>query len=399
MLIFLCPLALMFTQCLNTDKKADVRGADYAGSAACIKCHQDIYDTYTQTGHYQSTRATSVHTLHGDFTAGHNLFTFNDHSTIQMVKKDSGFYQVCLKEGQQLRSEKFDITFGGVKAETFLYWKGNQPFQLPVSYFKALNGWANSPGYGADFPYFDRLIIRRCFECHSSFINELPQQDAGMMNHVTEFDKNSIVYGIDCERCHGPAANHVNFQTANPGEKTAKYIVTYQSLSRSQRLDACAVCHGGNKEVFQVSAFKFKPGDVLANFKEPDFGHKAPDPNSIDVHGNQSGLLAASKCFLMSNMDCATCHDVHKNQSASLAAYSQRCIKCHNAANHNFCTMQPASVTAANCIDCHMPLKPSGAIEITSAGNKKENPYLVRTHYITIYPAETKKVLAMIKKF
>lgn len=27
-----------------------------------------------------------------------------------------------------------------------------------------------------------------------------------------QIDKNSLVFGIDCERCNGPAADHVNFQ-------------------------------------------------------------------------------------------------------------------------------------------------------------------------------------------
>ncbi|MDB5132594.1 MAG: hypothetical protein JWR02_2343, partial [Mucilaginibacter sp.] len=206
-------------------------------------------------------------------------------------------------------------------------------------------------------------------------------------------------YSIDCERCHGPAANHVNFQTANPTEKKARYIVTYKSLTRAQKLDACAVCHAGNKDNFQISAFKFKIGDTLAKFKEPTFFSQTPNTATLDVHGNQNGLLAASKCFLKSNMDCGTCHDPHKNEALNLAAYSQRCMSCHNNASHNFCKAAPqlGALIKNNCIDCHMPLKPSNAIEIALSDGRKQVPYLVRTHYIAVYPSTYKKIMAFVK--
>jgi predicted CXXCH cytochrome family protein len=164
-------------------------------------------------------------------------------------------------------------------------------------------------------------------------------------------------------------------------------------------LDACAVCHAGNKDNFQVSAFKFKVGDTLARFKEPTFFSQIPNPATLDVHGNQSGLLAASKCFLKSNMDCGTCHDPHKNEASNLAAYSQRCMSCHNSVNHNFYKAAPelkASIKN-NCIDCHMPLKPSNAIEIAMGNGKRAVPYLVRTHCIAVYPLAYKKIMAFAK--
>ena len=73
-------------------------------------------------------------------------------------------------------------------------------------------------------------------------------------------------------------------------------------------------------------------------------------------------------------------------------------MNCHNVTNHNFCKMAPQLGTAIKnkCIDCHMPLRPSNVISVAAAGGKKEAPYLVRTHYITIYPEESKKILAFI---
>ncbi len=142
-------------------------------------------------------------------------------------------------------------------------------------------------------------------------------------------------------------------------------------------------------------------GDTLAKFKEPSFASLNLDPTTMDVHGNQNGLLKASKCFMMSNMDCGTCHDTHKKETPNLSFYSQRCMQCHNAANHNFCKAAPAAISTFknNCIDCHMPLKPSTAISMISSNGEKKTPYYARSHYIAVYPAiENEKIAAFANK-
>jgi predicted CXXCH cytochrome family protein len=398
-ILILIPLTTLLTQCFNSDKeKKDPRDAVFAGSEKCAKCHSDIYNSYLHTAHFQTSAPASIHNIHGSFAAGKNVFNFNSHLKVVMEKRKDGLYQVAYLDGKQTEAHRFDITFGGNKAETYLYWKNKQLFQLPMSYFDALQSWTNSPGYAYDHPDYDRPIQRRCFECHSSYIKEIPQENVSLQKREIDFDPKSVIYGIDCERCHGPAANHVNYHTAYPEEKKARYIVKFSSLTRDQKLDACAVCHSSSKDIFQVSSFKFKMGDTLAKFKEPHFLTQNIDPAKLDVHGNQNTLLASSKCFLMSNMDCTTCHNVHVKENPNLVIYSQLCVKCHNEANHNFCKMAPklGALIKNNCIDCHMPLKPSNVIGIASSAGKKEIPYMVRTHRIAIYPEETKKILTFM---
>jgi hypothetical protein len=396
LLICLMPVLAVCIQYCTMPAKADARGDDYAGSDKCIKCHRAIYTSYLQTAHFESSRPAAVHNIHGSFNEGHNIAVIGDNSKVVMEKRGDSLYQAAYENGKQVRAEHIDITFGGRKAETYAYWKGDQSFELPISYFSNLKSWTNSPGYvPLHHAYFDRPIIQRCFECHSSYIEQLPI--TGLDKQEAQFNKSSLIYSIDCERCHGPAAEHVNFHTDNPGEKKARYIVKFSALTRAQKLDACAVCHGGGKDVYLESVFKFKMGDTLSKFKEPSFSRPDPNPATLDVHGNQNGLLAASKCFLMSNMDCSTCHNTHVNESSNLAAFSQKCMKCHNEANHNFCTdPKPVAFMKNNCIDCHMPLKPSGLIAVASAGGKKHVPYLVRTHHIAVYPDESKKILEFI---
>ena len=397
--VFLVPLVLIFSQCFNQEQQEDPRGQVYAGSASCKTCHRDIYDTYLQTAHLQTSRPASIHSIHGSFASNHNTFLFKNGLQVKMEKHGRELYQVAYQNNKVLDKQRFDITFGGVKAETYLYRKGNQFFQLPMSYFNALNSWTNSPGYSSNHVEFNRAIVKRCFECHSSYIEELPQQTQSLTNRKTEFDERTLIYGIDCERCHGPAANHVNFHTEFPEVKEARYVVKYDSISRKQKLNMCAVCHSGNKTDFLTSAFAFTPGKNLEDFKEPDFLPPDPHAAQLDVHGNQNQLLATSQCFIKSNMDCATCHNTHVNERANLVLYSQRCINCHKNSIHSFTknALGLNAVIKQNCIDCHMPSKPSNVIVVQTSGKGTVIPYLVRTHHIAIYPTESKKILAFLK--
>jgi hypothetical protein len=43
-----------------------------------------------------------------------------------------------------LRADRL-VTGSGEKGQTYLYWRGNQLFQLPVSYWTELREWVNSP--------------------------------------------------------------------------------------------------------------------------------------------------------------------------------------------------------------------------------------------------------------
>ncbi len=398
--IFLLPLVLVISQCnlFSDGEPDDPRGPQYAGAKACAKCHSDVYTDYLHTAHFLSTREATDSNMMADFRLGHNSFSFSDSLKVVMEKKADGMYQTGYVNGRKIGSAKFDITFGGVKAETYLYWKDSMLYQLPISYFANLHSWTNSPGYDTTRIDFGRLIGKRCFECHASYIKELPFKTQSL-NATVGFDKATLINGIDCERCHGPAKQHVQFHTDNPGEKKSQYITRYASLSRQQRLDLCASCHSGNSNMVLRSMFAFKPGDTLANFIEQDLLPVRTDASQLDVHGNQSQMLAASKCFV-SKMDCATCHNSHKTERGAVAMFSQRCLSCHNTGGHSACKMASKLGVAIqqNCIDCHMPLRPSGIIAVQTAQNNRATPYMVRNHRIAIYPEEVENVAAFLNK-
>lgn len=376
---FIISCIIILSQCISRKAPADLRGEQFAGAATCAGCHKDIYDNYISTAHYNTSRPASGATVKGSFLSPENVFIYGDSTRVVMEDRDSGLYQTTSQE-----SHRFDIAIGsGTKAQTYLYWQNDQYFQLPVSYFVSAHSWANSPGFPANHPKFDRMIPSTCFGCHSSMVGIKSTEIVG--RHIAEkFEKNQVIYGIDCERCHGPAASHVEYHTEHPSEKTAMHMTKIGSLKNQQKLDMCALCHSGLKTP-QKSTFDFRPGDALSAYIFPDITRPAK-PKEMDVHGTQYQLFTASKCFIKSrDMNCSSCHDPHtKNINLSL-----RCMSCHSTVKHSFA--MPA--ISENCVDCHMPALPSNTITLLTKGQISPTPDLIRTHLITIYPEETKKVL------
>jgi len=308
-----------------------------------------------------------------------------------MEKTDTGLLQRGFVEGKNLINKRMDLAFGsGKKGQTYLYWKGDALFQLPVSYHSASGEWSNSPGYPTDRLVFDRNVSARCLECHATFAK------IGKVTGGTEtFIRDQMMLGVDCERCHGPAADHVNFHKRNPAEKKGKHIINPARLTRKQKLDNCALCHSGIRENLMPS-FSYVVGQNLN-----DYSYTTVSPDSgatLDVHGNQYGLLLASKCFQKTTMDCSSCHNVHAKETGDLRLFSSRCMTCHTRGSENFCKQQvlPGLVLELNCVDCHMPALPSRQILSRRAAGKSPSQFFVRTHLISTYDDKVKQYLQSI---
>ncbi len=364
----------------------------FAGSAVCASCHKDIYESHIKTAHYLDSRPAAKEFIKGSFKKDKNKFVYNKFLEVFLEQKKDSFFQTAYISGIEFQRAPFDVVIGsGRKGQTYLYWDENKLYQLPVSYFTNLNGWCNSPGFPMNVAKFDRIIPAECLECHGTYAKF--EEDE---NQETVYEKTQIIYGIDCERCHGEAADHVAFQKAHPGEKNAKYIISLKQLSRQQRLDGCALCHSGFRDAVQPR-FTFTIGDTLDNYSSARYS--ADSVSTLDVHGNQYGLLMASKCFQMSQLDCSSCHNVHVNEPNSPKIFSQRCIACHTDTEHKSVNL-PASKKILfnnNCIDCHMPMLPSGKIVLNVSNSENAVPDLVRTHKIAVYPDKVKELLEKIK--
>ncbi|WP_442589711.1 multiheme c-type cytochrome [Pedobacter sp. AW31-3R] len=378
--IILAAFVIVIVQCTKVEKK-DSRGPAYAGSSTCVKCHRNIEDSYLHNAHFNASRILSQPNSIDSLSVPDGEFLFNENTKVGVERRDSGLYQIALVNGRDMKAEHTDVVFGaGKSAYTFAFWYGNKLMQMPLNYLTKERQWVNSPGFPTDQIYFGRPIIARCLECHSSYVDKkLVQTDN--FNMEEEFVKGSLIAGIDCERCHGPAAKHVAFHEANPKEKKAVYMVNYRSLALSRRVDMCGVCHSGTALQTLTSTFSFKPGDTLKTLPQ----YNAYTGEDADVHGKQKQLLEASACYKIGKAECITCHDAHSGVKLSMEIYAQKCISCHQEVKHEQLSAKDKALLTKNCIDCHMPVKESQAIGFQKSNSKEKIPYKLRTHRIAVY--------------
>jgi Cytochrome c554 and c-prime len=392
-----CLFSLLCTFHRQDDPVSDPYGQAYAGSPACASCHKNIYDSFIHTAHWLDSRPASARSIRGSFDHSRNRFDYRSSLTVLMENRDSSFYETAYRDGRPYRSELFGVVIGsGRKGQSYLYWQGERLLQLPISYFTPTDGWCNSPGYAPDSPFFDRRVPASCMECHATNARTVFR---GNREYGDFFDKRQLVYGIDCEKCHGPGARHVEFHTEHPGETVGVYIINAGRLTRQQQLDACALCHSGSRFPLKP-AFGFRVGDKLNDFSEAKYHEE--NSASLDVHGNQYGLLAASRCFAGSQLTCSTCHNPHADEAGNAKLFSRRCMGCHNGALHKTCAITPGSglVLSDNCIDCHMPALPSQKIVLGlshTADTGRSISTTVRTHRIAVYAAASQAYLKALK--
>jgi hypothetical protein len=164
--------------------------SDYAGAAACGKCHPAEFAAQSASAHAHSL-AKSKASQPGDwaFGAGEQAITF-------VTRLDAGTY---LEERR--------------------------------SWYRRINGFARTPGArtesGTRYRLFDPSAgILRCFSCHSTGPLDLAADEA-IVPHES---------GVRCEACHGPGAAHArdpaHIRLVNPGKLAADKLNAF-----------CGNCH------------------------------------------------------------------------------------------------------------------------------------------------------------
>jgi Flp pilus assembly protein TadD len=233
---------------------------------------------------------------------------------------------------------------------------------LPLSYDVRRGEWFSTPGSAVrhfegvtneELPWTDRAYTfnASCFSCHVSQLST---------NYEPATDSYRSAWaepGINCETCHGPAAEHVRvLEKLRPGEKAPDpRIVSVKRLSHEQRNDLCASCHAKASPLWT----DFRPGDRffdhfgLVALESPDYY-----PDGRD-RGENYTLTSwrMSPCAKSGQIDCVQCH-------TSSGRYKWRddangaCRPCHearvkDAAAH---THHKGDGPGGACTSCHMPM-------------------------------------------
>ena len=361
----------------------------YVGDAACATCHKEEAATYAHTAHHFTSQWPNGRSILGDFEPGANLLVIKHASedepglSFRMDRNSSGFYETAIVGWPGASTElrkRIDVVIGsGHRGQTYLFWKANRLFELPVSFWTKGRRWINSPGYEDGSANFSRPVIPRCLECHATYVQ--PQTSDLFTN---TYVSNTMVLGISCETCHGPGGNHIRLHLghAHRERNPSEQILNPNKFSRDRQIDLCALCHNGSRQVELRPAFTYQPGDDLNRYLTSDSEVTALP----DVHGDQVGLLKMTRCYRSSpTMTCSTCHDVHAPEQPA-AFYSAKCLGCHRSQQCAVARRTPAA--AGDCIDCHMPVQRSSAIVSKTAGNVIYAK--LRSHWIKVYASEAR---------
>jgi hypothetical protein len=367
----------------------EVHRRGYTGNEVCTSCHRKESQGYAATAHHLTSQFPTDDSVTGFHDAGSNLLMIADPANanaekaglyFNMERRGSEFYETATTGWLghlSSQSARIDIVIGsGRRGLTYLSWRGDQLFELPVTYWADGKRWINSPGYRDGEANFTRPIFPRCLECHAAFIKPLSGDPSS-----NRYDKSTLEAGIGCETCHGPGARHAALWRGRSGAagQSDQSILSPAHFSRDRQVDLCGFCHNGIRELGIAPPFSYVPGEPLDDYLEPDTNNVVEHP---DVHGNQVGLLKRSRCYLSSpKMTCSTCHDVHAPEK-TMEFYSGRCLTCHRMENCGEFKRMGDKI-ATKCIDCHMPVEETKKIVSTTAGQVVRAT--MRNHWIKIY--------------
>ncbi|WP_198439702.1 multiheme c-type cytochrome [Pareuzebyella sediminis] len=391
LIVVLCFGSILVYHCKNPTVESDYynpevlathdNGEKFVGSETCMECHANIYTDHLKTAHHRTSLLANDSTILGSFDPGSNVLDL-EYVKFTMERRLDSFYQHTAYKNRLKKSppSSFDIVIGsGVMGQTYLTWEEDKLFQLQSSYHKPADSWVNSPG----FPTYaiQRPVRDGCIKCHVTFAKNRNIREGN------QYDREKILYGIECERCHRPAARHVIYHRKHPEAKMAKFMVNIDSLTRQQRLDVCAQCHSGpQNEQLKGNPFSFLTGENLNEYSRNSGPMSSTE--TLDVHGNQYGLLTRSECFKQTQtMDCTTCHDPHKNQRGDTEYFNHKCMQCHVAETKKpFVVQDHLEVVGNDCISCHMPKMRSQSISIKLTGKDSiSSSFSIRTHFIKVY--------------
>ncbi|MEM8670578.1 MAG: multiheme c-type cytochrome [Planctomycetota bacterium] len=370
----------------STDVTPRKENPGFVGPESCQECHREKYESFLATSHYKTSRPVNETTMDGNFEPGFNVFQTSDPAmSFEMIHRGEAYLQ---------RVNFFDWSFevpmeiimGSSKmAQTYLYWHREGLYQHNVTHITDGDQWINSPGYIDGDAAYARPIPQRCLDCHATYFDY-----RGQTNRYTP---NTLILGVTCERCHGPAKDHVDYHRSNPGIRGGVSITNPSDLERKLQMDICAQCHGGSREL-KHDALSFRPGDPIEDHYHPP-DNEQDAKNSVHT-SNQITRLKRSACFQQSMMTCIDCHDPHHNERGSSKLFSQRCMTCHQ--QESDCGYFPRQGVnfADNCVDCHMPQRPTESLQLKSIEGDVFPP--LRDHHIRIDEVATEKFLDSLKR-
>ncbi|WP_310820887.1 multiheme c-type cytochrome [Stratiformator vulcanicus] len=401
------------------DDYSNIRPADYKKPAACVDCHPQQFQKWSEHPHAKMNRTASAETIVAEFDGssidyqGGTITAYQDGSDrlIRTEKDDvrreyrvtrtigSRFYQYfvgVLTSGTPIPT--LDETPGESTTELVLPvgWQISKRRWLPVyDVFdfmdyddpEAVNGKPNPFDTYVNFQ--PKAYYERCGECHTTSpeaYRMLVDTQAGEIGrewyHVSL--KEHLADGIE------PMFPGISAEAPRVTERD-KLPGFIQTLEQSYSADhavtlgiSCEACHFGGREhvdsegkmpprflasaphVLPVQPHKHDVGRSVGNVNQLCSRCHAAYRNLLPsggLHKNSGEFRDATHGPCYSAMKCTHCHDPHTATGLEWpktpAQDDQSCLACHEHYSSDDAlvahTKHPVGSSGSNCMNCHMP--------------------------------------------
>lgn len=355
--LFWIVLISVFVSCSNNSKKESYVEKDqitsihkdgYVGDKQCASCHKDAVESWQGSHHDLAMQIANNTTVLGDFN---DVSITLDSVSYFFTRKDDN-YMVQVKEidGSEV-DYKITYTFGLTPLQQYIadFDKGKKQV-LRVTWDVVNKKWYHqypgdkvSPHDWMHWTKSSQNWNTMCAECHSTNLKK---------NYLVEEDAFNTTYSfinVNCESCHGPAEQHVNW--ANNLQDTLqnkKYILS--GKKQFSQMNMCASCHSRRVKLTQnmVPGKHFEDQYLLQNLSE-EFYHA---DGQIEDEDYVFGSFVQSKMY-HNDVTCTDCHDAHTLKLKEVG--NKLCMQCHepkyDTPSHHY---HKQDTDGSQCINCHM---------------------------------------------
>jgi cytochrome c553 len=322
--------------------RAEAKGKEFAGSEACMKCHEAEFKSWKETYHSKMVRTRDDGILKGVVEKWATDGTNPGPTTGNVTGK-----QFAMQDVEYVLGSKWKQRFL-VKDDT----TGGYQF-LNKQYNRMSGKWEN---YGNKNDW-DTM----CATCHTTGYRLTKYDEANPKTQKAEWSE----LNVGCESCHGPGAKHVK-------SKSRKDIWTFTGRTKAEQARACGYCHIR----IENELYKSAQGNAREDLPAPKVGntYKAGDdwttwyPKKIvmpgiqpedkidaDYAGDLKGLfikddvskamgaydsakhhqeyqdLIQSKHYKNNLLSCVDCHSGHAGKTSAMKDPRASCANCHDA--------------------------------------------------------------------
>jgi hypothetical protein len=411
---------------ISVNRPWEVRADGFESSQACRACHPSQYASWHASYHRTMTQIATPETVAPSF----------DNVRVAEVPGEPMQLEV---RGRELWARfaatevRVVMTTGSHHQQIFWYATGNSRIlgQLPAIWLAADRRWIprraavmRPPGPPQSETGAWNGI---CVACHTT--DGRPQFDTpfGSRPIASQTANTSAAeFGIACEACHGPSADHV---AANRSVRRRYRLHLAKSadatITRPDRLDAkrtsqvCGQCHSvwefrdaASERHANTEGLGFRPGHDLAASRfivspasnaEPETlkALLAADPGfvrdtfwsdgMVRATGREYNALLESPCYKNARdnartMSCYSCHTMHEasddprsqvewadDQLSAAAQENGACVTCHTGVvgadrrvgpyNAETHTHHRTDSPGSSCYNCHMPYTTYGLLK------------------------------------